>query len=310
MTKVGIIGTGHVGSHVAFALATQGAADELVLIDTDQDKALAQALDVSDAVSYLPHQVVAYRGSYTDLTDADAVVVSAGPLPQVGQDRLETLGATVAVLQEILPQLKQSGFSGFILSISNPADVVTTYIQHFLDYPAKKIMSTGCVLDSARLQYRLSKLLQVSRQSILAYCFGEHGGSAMVPWSHVRVGGQSITDFLAADPNLPELDPDALLDETKQGGFVVLKGKGSTEFGIGSALTQLVKAISHDEKQILPASVYLNGEYGQKGIFASVPAVIGAKGVEKILEWNLAADEQQAFAKSCDVIRSNYAKVQ
>ncbi len=305
--KIGIIGTGHVGSHVAFALATQGEADELVLIDIDQNKAVAQALDVTDAVSYLPHQVTAYAGDYADLKDADLLVISAGPLPAPDQSRLETLGATMEVLADILPQLKKSGFSGIIVSISNPADVVATYIQDYLDYPKHKILSTGCVLDSARLQSRLAQLLEVNRRSLVAYCFGEHGGSAMVPWSQVRVGGQKLADFIAATEK-KNIHYAAILDETKEGGYVVLRGKGSTEFGIASSLVEVVRAIFHDEHKVLPASVYLQGEYGQTGIFTSVPALIGKTGVEKIIQWELTNKEKTAFDYSCQVIRDNYLK--
>lgn len=306
--KIGIIGAGHVGSHVAFALATQGEVDSLVLIDTDLEKAEAQALDVMDSVSYLPHQVVAVAGNYADLNDADSVVICVGPPSGPSEDRLDELEEMIEVLDTVLPQLKTSGFNGTIINISNPADVVATYIKAYLDYPATKILSTGCVLDSARLQSQLAKALGVNRRSLTAYCLGEHGFSAMIPWSHVTVARQPLTSYLASQQRAA-LNESDILQATKDGGYKVLLGKGSTEFGIATSLVEVVRAIYHDEKKVLPVSVYLDGEYGQTGIFASVPTVIGKSGVERIFEWQLSPEEVKTFNNSCEIIRENYLKI-
>lgn len=306
--KIGIIGAGHVGSHVGFALATQGEVDELVLIDCDQEKARAQALDIEDAVSYLPHHVKASAGDYQELADADCVVICVGPPSGPSEDRLDELEELVGVLADVLPKLQESGFKGFIINISNPADVITTYIQEYLDYPQERIFSTGCVLDSARLQSQLANTLQLNRQSLNAFCLGEHGFSAMIPWSHVTVSGQPLASYLAGQ-DLGSLNYEQLLQETKDGGYQVLMGKGSTEFGIATALVEVVKSLFHDERKILPISVYLDGQYGQEGIFASVPAIIGKKGVEGLLEWQLTEGEQADFERSCEIIRTNFAKI-
>ena len=148
LRKVGIIGTGHVGSHVAFSLALQGEVDELYLMDIDEKKAQAQAMDINDAVSYIPHQVTATSGPIEECGDCDILVFSAGPLPNLYQDRLESLGETVAVLKDVIPRIKQSSFQGFIISISNPADVVATYLCKHLEWNPKRIISTGTALDS------------------------------------------------------------------------------------------------------------------------------------------------------------------
>ena len=133
LRKVGIIGTGHVGSHVAFSLALQGEVDELYMMDIDEKKAKAQAMDINDAVSYIPHKVTATAGPIEDCGDCDILVFSAGPLPNLYQDRLESLGDTVEVLKDVIPRIKKSGFDGFIISISNPADVVATYLCKHLN---------------------------------------------------------------------------------------------------------------------------------------------------------------------------------
>jgi len=292
LRKVGIIGTGHVGSHVAFSLALQGEVDELYMMDIDEKKAKAQAMDINDAVSYIPHKVTATAGPIEDCGDCDILVFSAGPLPNLYQDRLESLGDTVEVLKDVIPRIKKSGFDGFIISISNPADVVATYLCKHLNWNP---ISSGTALDSARLQKELARIFNISNRTITAYCLGEHGGSAMVPWSHVYVQGKPLVQL--------QQELTQVLDDVKIGGYHVLAGKGSTEFGIASATTELIRAVFHDEKKVLPCSCYLDGQYGEEGIFASTPAVIGKDGIEDVFELKLAEDELALFKKSCAVIR-------
>lgn len=311
LRKVGIIGTGHVGSHVAFSLALQGEVDELYLMDIDEKKAQAQAMDINDAVSYIPHQVIATSGPIEECGDCDILVFSAGPLPNLYQDRLESLGETVAVLKDVIPRIKQSSFQGFIISISNPADVVATYLCKHLEWNPKRIISTGTALDSARLQKELAHIFTISNRSITAYCLGEHGGSAMVPWSHVCVQGKPLLELYRELPHrFPKLDHTKVLDDVKIGGYHVLAGKGSTEFGIASATTELIRAVFHDEKKVLPCSCYLNGQYGEEGIFASTPAVIGKDGIEDVFELQLTNEELALFKASCAVIREHVAKAE
>ena len=309
LRKIAIIGTGHVGSHVAFALATQGEVDELYMVDIDKPKAVSQATDVKDAVSYLPHHVEAFPCEIEDCADCDIMFISAGPLPEGTQDRLDTLGATVEVLKEIVPRIKASGFSGIIISISNPADVVAAYIQRELDYPKHKIISTGTALDSARLQMLLSGIFRISRRSLTAYAMGEHGSSAMVPWSHVAVNGKPLDELQTEFPHrFPAFDREKAVADMKYGGYLVLTGKGSTEFGIATSAVELARAILHDEKKVLPFSCYLDGQYGQHGIFASTPAIIGKDGVEEIFEIKLNESESADFTASCNTIREYLEK--
>lgn len=304
--KVAIIGTGHVGSHVAFSLITQGEVDELYMVDIDKDKVLAQATDINDAVSYIPHRAKAYACEIEDITDCDVLVLCAGPLPSPEQDRLDTLGLTVEVFKEILPRVKASGFKGFIISISNPADVIAAYVQHYLDYPKHKIISSGTSLDSARLQRIVGDILNVSRRSISCYALGEHGGSAMVPWSHVTVAGLPLDEAQAKYPDrFPTFDREQVVKDMKYGGYLVLIGKGSTEFGIAVSVTEIIRAFFHDEKKILPVSSYLTGQYGEHDVFASVPTIIGKDGVEQVVEINLTDKEKEEFHNSCEVIRKH-----
>lgn len=305
--KVIIIGAGHVGSHAGYALAAQGLAEEIVYIDVDEKKAIAQALDIYDATVYLPHRVVVRTGDYSDAKDAELMVIAAGPLPAANQTRMDTLNETVKVMKDVVKNIKESGFGGIIISISNPADVVAHYIQNQLNYPFNRIISTSTTLDSARLRRALSQALGVDQKSICAYSMGEHGESQMVPWSAVTVAGKPIAKLIEEKPEkYGRLDLKAIAEEGRMGGWHVLKGKGSTEFGIGTSLAEIARAILCDEKRILPVSVLLNGEYDQRDVYASVPAVLGNNGVEEIIEIEMTEEEKKAFDTSCKIMSENY----
>ena len=307
--KIAIIGAGHVGSHAGYSLLSQGLADELVYIDVDEKKAAAQAMDLSDATKYLPTRARVYAGGYGDIADAQLLIVAAGPLPDMskGQTRMDTLRQTIAIMKEVVASIRTSGFAGIILDISNPADVITHYLQHELDWPPRRILSTSTTLDSARLCRALSEATGVDRRSIQAYALGEHGESQMVAWSAVTIGGKPLAQLRAERPDTyGKLDLEAIAADGRAGGWVVLGGKGSTEFGIAASIAEVVRAIVHDEDRILPVSVLLDGEYGQHGVYASVPARLNADGVADVIELALTPEEQERFAASCRTMTENY----
>lgn len=309
--RVGIIGNGHVGSHVGYALAIQGIADEIYFADCNAAIARSQAIDIQDAVTYMPHRVDIVPCGVADLAGCDAIVLSAGPLPEGNETRLATLPRTMNVVVDIVAKLKEHvmpTFTGVLVCISNPADVVAAYMQKALNLPPKRVICTGTCLDSARLQALLHRELKgsvspASMQS--AMMLGEHGDSCIVAWSNVRVGNKSLDQLQKENPaRYPSFDRDAIQDEVHKRGYHVLLGKGSTEFGIGTAAATIIHSVFHNDQRVLPCSVYLDGEYGEKGLFASVPVVIGANGVEDIIELELTPEEKAGFHNSCDVIRS------
>lgn len=305
--KIAIIGAGHVGSHAGYSLASQGLVENIVYIDIDRKKAFSQALDIFDSIVYLPHRIIVKDGDYSDIDDADIMVICAGPLPNMSQTRMDTLGDTVAVMKDIILNIKKTKFAGIIINISNPADVITHYIQNQLNYDYKKIISTSTTLDSARLRRAISEEINIDQKSIYAYSLGEHGESQMVAWSTVTIAGKPLFELIKEKPKkYGKLDLNKIAEKGKKGGWEVLGGKGSTEFGIGASLSEVVKAIICNEHRVLPVSVYLNGEYGQKDVYASVPAVLGKDGVEEIIELNMTEEEKKLFDNSCKIMSENY----
>ena len=310
--KIAIIGAGHVGSHGGYALISQGLAEEIVYIDVDEKKAEAQALDLQDSSTYLEKRVHVYAGTYKDIKDADILVVAAGPLPDMaaGQtDRQQTLGATVAILKDIIPQIKASGFNGIIINISNPADVVAHYIQEKLGWDKKRILSTSTTLDSSRVRRAISEATGYDQKTIHAYALGEHGETQFVAWSNVTIGGKPLLELTKEHPErFGKLDLDVIATRAKSAGWVILGGKGSTEFGIGASIANVVRAIFGDEDRILPVSTLLQGEYGQNNVFASVPCRLNNSGVAEVIELNLTEDERKKLEASCKSMNANYEK--
>lgn len=305
--KVGIIGAGHVGSHVAAMLASQGVCGQIVLLDIQAEKALAQSQDIADGMAYWPRPVQVRAGDYDDLADADIIVMAACGAA-IEQNRLDELAATVAAMDQIVPALRRCGFRGMVVSISNPCDVIAHYLHKALGLT---VIGTGTALDSARLNRRLAGLLGVAPQSVSAYMLGEHGDSQVPALSAASVAGQPLAQWTAEHPGrcAPE-DLARAARQTTEAGWEIVLGKGSTEFGVASAAAALIRAILWDEKRVLPCSVPLTGQYGQRDVYASTLCLIGAGGAEEIWQLPLNDQETQAMAESCRIIRQHSAKAE
>lgn len=301
--KIVVIGAGHVGSHCAYALMIQGVGREIVLLDIDREKAQSQAMDLSDGAHFAPHTMTVRAGDYTDCRDADLVILAAGAPRKPGSTRLDVMWDSMEIVRDVAPKLRDSGFAGVLITISNPADIIACEMQRLTGFPAHRVFSTGTGLDSSRLKKVLAGLLKVDRRSIQCCCMGEHGDSQMIPFSHIFVGMECLSTLAGSEPGRYGIDEAAVLERTRMIGMDIIEGKGSTEFGIGLVLADVARAVLHDEHRILPVSVQLNGEYGQDGIYAGVPAQLGREGVENIPQLSLTPSERGQFAASCAVIR-------
>lgn len=308
--KVVIIGAGHVGTHCASALLLRGVADSITLVDTDARKAAAQAMDLSDSLEYSPFRASVRAGDYSDCADVDLVVLAAGVPRLPGQTRLDVMAGTMREMRSIAPRLKSSGFNGVLICISNPCDIVTDFFSREMQLPPGRVFGTGTALDSARLRGILSDLTGLDRRSIRAFSMGEHGDSQMIPFSHVSIGGLPLLGLIGEQPQqYGHIEPAQVLERTRMTGMDIIEGKGSTEFGIGAVLSDIANAVFHDERRILAVSALLEGQYGQSGLHAGVPAVIGKSGVEEVPELSLTQQETRQFALSCDVIRTHLARI-
>ncbi|MCC8073724.1 MAG: L-lactate dehydrogenase [Clostridiales bacterium] len=309
--KVVIIGAGHVGSHVAMALCFQGTCDEIVFIDKDKEKAISNCYDVADACLFLGSTTKISVGDYNDCKDADIIVISIGMPRKPGQTRLEMLDDSIVMLKDVVDNLKPVDFKGIIISITNPADIIADYARRHLGLPRERCFSTGTSLDTARLKRTVSELANIDRKSVTTCAIGEHGDSSFVPFSTLTIGGQFYKDLQQAKPEkYGNLTEDFVLERTRYIGYDIINGKGSTEFGIGAACADMCKAIFHDEKRVIPASVLLDGEYGMHDVACGVPCVIGRNGIEDIIELPLNDKEKEQLEYTCNVIRENIKRAE
>ena len=303
--KVGIIGLGHVGAHVAYSLVVQGIADELVLVDHNELKLASEVQDLRDAAAYLPHRVTVNAGDFADLGDCDVIVNSVGKIELLEtHDRLSEMDFTIKAVRGYAHKIKESGFAGVLINITNPCDIVTRELAMHLGLPKGRVFGTGTGLDTSRLLSALNRQTGIDHKSITAYMMGEHGALQFAPWSCVSIRGMPLDKWAETDEKF-RFDREALKKESIGGGWVTYNGKKCTEYGICTTAARMVHIVLHDEKVIMPASMELCGEYGEEGLFVGVPCLIGKDGVEQVIELPLTDEEKATFHECCEGVRKN-----
>ena len=299
--KVGVIGMGNVGSTVAHYIVAMGFADDLVLIDKNEAKVKADALDFEDAMANLPFHTNITVNDYSALKDADVIVSALGNIKlqdNPNADRFEELPFTRQAVKEVAQKIKESGFKGKIVAITNPVDVITSLYQKITGLPKNHVLGTGTLLDSARMKRAVAERLNLDPRSVDGYNLGEHGNSQFTAWSTVRVLGRPLTEL--ADKR--GLDLEELDKEAKMGGWTVFQGKKYTNYGVATAAVKLVNAILSDSLTELPVSNFRE-EYG---VYLSYPAVVGRDGVVEQAQLDLTEEELQKLQTSADFIKEKY----
>lgn len=301
MSKVAIIGLGHVGSTTAYTLVSRDLIDELVLFDKHEKTITAQYKDLKDGQVGLNSHVSIKRPNLNELKDTDIIIFSAGKIAvqQDSGNRFDELNYTKKVAQEWGPKIKESGFNGIVINISNPCDVITRLLQETSGLSKQHVFGTGTSLDTARMKQVVSDQLGIHTNSIHGYVLGEHGATQFVPWTKVRVENKPLSE------RFDQVQQDKFEQQAKQNGIDIFFGKGFTCYGIANQVALLVQTVLSDSKKILPVSVYNEDEQ----IYIGEPALVGADGIEKIYPLDLTEHEQQKWNKSVDSIKEMYAAV-
>ena len=308
--KVVVIGVGRVGSHTAMSLMVNQLVDEIVLLDINKDVAYAEAMDLKDWSSALGIQVKVRCGDYSDCTDAQFAIMTAGRPRKAGESRLEMLDGTLQIMKQIVDPLRDSGFNGILISVSNPADVVAEYLYREMGLDRTRIFGTGTALDTFRLRRRIGNLLGLERNQVAAAVMGEHGDSSFVLESHIYFGGIPHDEYIRIRPELAgRLDFAQLTECVHKAGGDIIKGKGATEYGIGGTVARIVGSIIHNDKSVIPLSVHLDGEYGESNVSVGVPCLIGHGGIEHVFDLELRAEEQAKLHNSCEIIRESLSRI-
>ena len=301
--KVVLVGTGFVGMSMAYAMLNRGGVNELILIDIDKDKTIGEEMDLSHGLPFAPQKMVIKAGDYDECKDAEVVVITAGIAQKPGQTRLELTETNTKIMKSITKSIMASGFNGVIVVASNPVDIMTYVVAKVSGLPKNKVIGSGTVLDTARLRYIMAEYLNVSSKNIHAYVMGEHGDSSFVPWNHAYVGCKKISDVMK-DNNHPMDDLEKIHKDVVNAAYEIINKKKATYYGIGVALSRLVKAILEDEHGILTVSAYLkDGEYGQDDIYIGVPAIICSDGIREVVNLDLTDEEQAKLDESCKIIK-------
>lgn len=303
---LGIIGAGHVGSHIAYATGMLDAADIVKICDINEIAAASQVQDLNDAVKFMPGKVHYESAGYPELGDCGIIINTAGKTSMSAENRDNELIFTARLIISCMEKVQASGFSGVFINVANPCDVITQVISESGILPEGHVFGTGASLDSARLTDYLSQLTGLDHNSFDGLVMGEHGDSQMIPWSHIDFMGQPFEK--AAREFGIHIDREQARKHILDTARRIYKGKGCTEFGIGAVAASIARAVFADDKKIFMLSAPLHGEYGHTGICAGVPAVVGQNGIEKVLEYDLTEEEREQFNQSCEKIRQGVCR--
>lgn len=302
-TKISIIGAGFVGATTAYALMLGGTASEIVIVDINKDKAEGEAMDLSHGVSFVKPVEIKY-GEYKDTQDSDIIIITAGAASKPGETRLNLINRNLAILKSIVPEVVKYSPKSILLVVSNPVDILTYLTYKLSGFPAERVIGSGTVLDTSRLRYMLGKHFDVDVRNIHTYIMGEHGDSEIAAWSLTSIAGMSIDQYCGTFCGKCEGDMKYKLhEEVKNSAYEVIEKKGATYFAIGLAVRRIVESILRDENSILTVSSLMKGQYGIEDIYLGIPAIVGNKGIKKVLEVPLNAEETAALQKSAKTLK-------
>ncbi len=288
--RIGIIGTGWVGTSVAFSTLLAGHARELWLHDQREAVAEGEALDLADGAAFYARCEVSAQ-PLARMREADIVVLAAGRNGRPDESRLDLLRDNARIAAGFGSAL--AGFGGIVLVVTNPVDVLTRVVQAASGLAAERVIGTGTLLDTARLRERLAQRLGVSTQSVHAQVVGEHGDSSVMLWSGARVGGVALRDW----PGWRVDEEAALAQSVRRAAYEVIRRKGATNHAIGLVTAELIGAIVNDERRLLPVS-----RVQDDGIALSLPALVGAAGALQVTVPAMDRTEREALVASSNVL--------
>jgi L-lactate dehydrogenase len=304
--KVGIIGSGMVGATSAYAIMLRKAASDIVLIDANQKRAIAEAQDIMHAVPFAAATDI-YAGSYEDLKDAKVVVIAAGASQKPGETRLMLMERNASIMKDIISNVVNFNPNAIFLIATNPVDIIThicVSIAKEFDIPASRIIGSGTTLDTARFRTLLGNHVGVDPQNIHAYVIGEHGDSEVLTWSNIDIGGVSFEDYTEFRKILFNEEIKRQIDDgVRNAAYKIIEGKGSTYYGIGAAIAKLVDVINRDNRAVLTVSTFKEDVEGVKNVTLSLPHLIGGEGDLGVLPIRLNVKEKSLLKRSAQIIR-------
>lgn len=305
--KIGVVGSGLVGSTAAYALVMQGIGREIVLVDKNEARSQAEADDILHAVPFA-HPLRVTAGDYSDLEGSRIVIITAGVSQRPDETRLQLLERNAAVFEEVVHQILTYAPDAILLVATNPVDVMTHLAAHYaadLGVPSHRVIGSGTTLDTARFRTLLGSHFGVDPHHVHAYVIGEHGDSEVLTWSLVTIGGMTLEAFCRLrDMCLDEDVQQAIDRKVRRAAYHIIAGKGATYYGIGGALARIVDVIVHDQRAILTLCTPMSDVAGVADVTVSLPHLVGGKGILTTFPLPLSEEEMAALAASALVIRN------
>lgn len=306
MNKVTIIGTGSVGSTIAYTLTVTGLVSEIVMIDVNNERALGEALDIRQGTPFCSPCSV-YAGSYRDAEGSNIVIITSGIARKPGQTRLDLAQTNVNITKSIIPEIVKYAPDANYIIVSNPVDILTYVFCKCSGLPERRIIGSGTILDTARLRSRLSEYYRINQQNVHAYVMGEHGDSSFIPWSIANISNVPLADcenlIVNTDGVYPELNYEDLEEYVRKSGARVIERKGATFYAVSVSVCHIVKSLLSGIDTTMTVSTMMHGEYGIDDVCLSVLSIVGREGAHGKILTPLTDDEVAKLRHSANCLK-------
>ena len=312
--KVGIVGAGQVGATTAYALVMRGIGRRVVLVDRNKARAQAEADDILHAVPFA-HPLQVSAGDYQELKGSRVVIVTAGVAQKSGETRTQLLERNADIFRQIVPRVIENAPDAILLVATNPVDVLTHMTADLaaqFGVPNSHVIGSGTTLDTARFRTLLGQHLGVDPQHVHGYVLGEHGDSEVLTWSLVSVGGAPLEEFCRQWDICMDVEVRADIEQgVKLAAYSIIEGKGSTNFGIGSALARIVEVVLQDQRSLLTVCTPVPEVAGVKNVTVSLPHLVGGEGILDtiMLPLSLSKDEESALRASANIVKQSFESI-
>ena len=299
-----IIGAGQIGGTLAHLIALKELAD-VVLFDIFVGGAKGKALDIAQSSGVEGFNInLLGTNNYEDTKDSDVIIITAGVPRKPGMSRDDLLGTNLKIIKQVGEGIKNTSPNAFVICITNPLDVIVMALQKYSNLPKNKVVGMAGILDTSRFKYFLSQELKISIKEIETFVLGGHGDTMVPMPNRTFIGKKSLSDLIK-DGKISKKKLEDIVIRTRKGGAEIIKllEKGSAFYAPAASGIEMAESYLKNQKKKLPCAAFLNGEYGVRDIYAGVPVIIGANGVEKIIELKLDKEEESYFNKSIQAVK-------
>lgn len=308
-TRIAIVGAGNVGASYAYALLLNRLSSEIVLIDANQARAEGEAMDLNHAVPFA-HPTRIWADDFSGCAGAAITVIAAGSSQRDGETRLDMVVRNGEIWRQIIPQVVKHNPEGILLVATNPVDVLTYAALKLSELPARQVIGSGTILDTARFRYLLSQHFRVDSRSVHAFIIGEHGDSEVPVWSLANIAGMRLESFAQGQSlSFTAADKQRIYEQTRDAAYHIIERKGATYYAVSAGLIRITAAILRDQNTVFSVSSLIRDHYGIGEVCLSLPTVLSRQGVERVLPLELSEEEAAGLRKSSEILKTTIARL-